>query len=149
MIGSSSTPFRIGPPQLIADSATESAANNVIASGYQKGYTRPAMQSKAGFSVNSKDRMRAAQQQAAGIAEGAQQAAGIRADDQQFNESQRNANEMLRQQALAFDYNQMTERNSAFNSAKMSRQSDMAGVAQARQRAAMNLRMALMSKGLA
>lgn len=148
MIGSSSTPFRIRPPQLIADSQTESAANNAIASGYQKGYARPATQAKAGFSVNARDRMRADQRAAAGIAAGAQEAAGIRAEDQQFNQSARFDNEMLQQQALAFDYDQMSDSNSAWNSAKLARQTALTGVAQARQRAAMQLRLALLSKGL-
>lgn len=148
MIGSSSTGFRIRPPQLIADSATESAANNAIASGYQKGYARPAMQAKAGFSVNAKDRMKADQRAAAGVAAGAQEAAGIRAEDQQFNQSARFDNEMLQQQALAFDYDQMTDANAVNSSAKLARQQSLASVSQARQRAAMQLRLALLSKGL-
>jgi hypothetical protein len=149
MIGSSNTSFRIKPPQLIADSATESAANNALAQGYQKGYVRPATQAKAGFSANAKDRMRAAQQQSAGIAEGAQAAAGIRAEDQQFNSQQRWENEMLKEQSLAFDYDQMTQQNQTHFDRNMARQTSLAGVNQARQRAAMQLRLALLSKGLA
>lgn len=148
MIGSSNTGFRVRPPQLIADSATESAANNALAQGYQKGYARPAMQAKAGFSTNAKDRMRASQQEAAGIAEGASAAAGIRAEDQQFNSQQTWDNEMLKEQALAFDYGQMTERNAVGAERRMARQQSIAGIHQARQRAAMQLRLALLSKGL-
>jgi len=148
MIGSSSTPFRIRPPQLLADSATESAANNALAQGYQKGYVRPATQTKAGFSVTAKDRMRAAQQASAGVNEGAQNAANIRAEDQQFNSQQRFDNDLLRQQAMAFDYGQMTDQNAANFDRTFARQSALSGVAQARQRAAMQLRLALLSKGL-
>ena len=79
----------IARPQLIADRTTEAAANNVLASGYQKGYARPAVGTRAGFSVNAMDRMKAAQQSAAGIMVGASQAAGIRAEDQAFNSSSR------------------------------------------------------------
>lgn len=148
MIGSSQTQFKIRPPALIADSATESSANNAIASGYQKGYSRPALAAKAGLSVNARDRMRAAQNEASGIAEGAKMAAGIRAEDQAFNSQAQFDNEMLRQQAAAFDYGQMTDMNGALFDGRMARMNALSGVEMARRRAAMQLRMALLGRGL-
>lgn len=148
MIGASNTPFRVRPPQLLADSATESAANNALAGGYQKGFIRPATMARAGQSVNAKDRMRAAQQQSAGIQEGAQAAAAMRAEDQQFNSQQAWDNEMLQQQSRAFDYGQMTESNAAHNDANMARRNALAGVAEARAQAFQRRQLALISKGL-
>lgn len=148
MIGSSQTQFRIRPPALIADSATESSANNAIAQGYQKGYARPATATKAGFSVNARDQMRASQAEAGAIADGAKQAAGIRAEDQAFNSQAQFDNEMLRQQAAAFDFNNMTDLNSAMFDSKMSRMNALSGVEMARRRAAQRLRMALLGRGL-
>jgi hypothetical protein len=153
MIGASQTPFRIKPPRLLADSATESMANNVYASklqqGQTKGYDAQFQNAGKGFSVGSKDRMLADQQRAAGAAEGAQAAASIRADDQQFNESQKNAHQMLRDQALVFDKNQATELNNANFQRMFANRQGKSEIAMARQRAAMNLRLALMSQGLA
>lgn len=153
MIGASGTPFRIKPPKLIADSVTESAAGNAYAGGMQKAQTgaqdtRDRVAGK-GFSYSNKDQMFAGQQLAAGAAEGAQAAAGIRAEDQQFNEGQRNANQMLQDQARIFDKNQMTELNGANFDRMFARQQGNSSIAMARQRASMQLRLALMSKGLA
>lgn len=149
MIGASNTAFKIRPPQLLADSRTEGAANNAVAQGYQAGYSRPAMQAKAGFSVNGKDRMRSAQQYAQGIAEGAKGAAGIRAEDQQFNSDQTYANQMLRQQARLFDYSQMLDANDANFSQRFARQAGNNSIAMAKQRASMALQQALMQQGYA
>lgn len=148
MIGASNTPFRVKPPQLLADSATESAAKAALESGRQQGYVRPATQTAAGFSVNARDRMRAAQQQAAGLQEGAQAAAAIRAEDQQFNSQQAWENELLQQQARAYDYGQMTEQNATHNDLNMARRTALAGIADARANAAQRRQLALISKGL-
>lgn len=147
MIGSSPTPFRIRPPQKLADSRTEAMANNAIASGYQSGYARPAMQSKAGFSVNAKDKMRAEQQYAASVAEGATNAAGIRAEDQQFNNEQQYSNAMLRQQARLFDASQMLDANQSTFDRMFARRAGNQSLAMARQRASLALQQALMSEG--
>jgi hypothetical protein len=153
MIGESNTAFRIKPPKLIADSVTESAANNAQEAKRRQGATaaRDAMQSMAGkgFSVGANQQMYAGQAEASGAAQGAQAAASIRADDQQFNEQQRNANQMLNEQARIFDKNQMTELNATNFASRFANQQANSSVSMARQRAAMNLRLALMSKGLA
>jgi hypothetical protein len=152
MIGASNTPFRIKPPKLIADSATESAAGNVYAGKLQGGQTaaRDAMNNGGrGLSASASNAMYAGQQQSAGAAEGAQAAAGIRAEDQQFDEGQRNANQMLQEQARIFDKNQMSEMNGINFDRMFNRQQGNQSLAMARQRAAMQLRLALMSKGLA
>lgn len=148
MIGSSGTGFRIRAPQTIADATTEASANNAVASGYQRGYARPATQSQAGFSVNAKNRMRAAQNEAAEIAGGAREAAGIRAEDQAFNSQQQWDNDLLKQQAMLFDFGQSTDKNSILADARFARMQGLSGIAMARQRAAMQLRLALLSKGL-
>lgn len=149
MIGDSNTAFRIRPPQLLADSKTEAAANNALAQGYQSGYSRPAMQAKAGFSVNAKDKMRSAQQYAQGVAEGAKGAAGIRAEDQQFNSDQQFANEMLRQQAQLFDFGQMLEANQSNFDRRFAQTAGNSSLAMAKKRASMALQQALMSQGYA
>jgi hypothetical protein len=147
MIGASSTPFRIRPPQKLADSRTESMANNAIASGYQAGYARPAMQSKAGFSVDAKDRMQADQKYAASVAEGAASAAGIRAEDQGFNSAQQYANAMLQQQARLFDAGQTLDANQSTADRMFARRAGNQSLAMARQRASLALQQALMSEG--
>lgn len=153
MIGSSNIPFRIKPPRLIADSATETAAGNVYASKLNEGLTSADktlnQNAGKGFSRNAKDEMMAGQQMAAGASEAAQAAAGMRAEDQQFNEGQRNANEMLQQQARLFDKNQLTEQNSINFDRRFAAQQGRSSLAMARQRASMQLRLALMGKGLA
>jgi|694.fasta_scaffold15654_3 hypothetical protein len=152
MIGASNTPFRIRPPRLIADSATESAANNAYASGLQAGQTkaRDAAQASAGkgFSSVGSNAMFAAQQGAAGAADGARQAAGIRAEDQQFNAQQKWDNQMLQQQARAFDYGQMTDANDANFGYRFNNQSNRASIRNARQQASQNLRLALIGQGI-
>jgi hypothetical protein len=78
----------IQPRRTISDRATEEFGNNRAAEEFQKGYVRPAMSAKAGFSVNNMDRMRAAQSQASGAARGASAVAEARAEDQAFNSQQ-------------------------------------------------------------
>jgi hypothetical protein len=152
MIGASNTPFRIKSPKLIADSATESAAGNAYAGKLQGGQTaaRDAMNNGGrGLSASASNAMYAGQQEASGAAGGAQAAAGIRADDQKFNEQQVNANQMLQEQARIFDKNQTTNLNGINFDRMFANQQGQQSIAMARQRAAMNLRLALMSKGLA
>ena len=153
MNSADNTSFRIKPPRLLADSATEDMAGNVYAANLQKGKTNAlntmGQNAGHGFSYSNKDRMFAGQQEAQGAAEGAQGAASIRADDQQFNEGQRNANQMLQEQARIFDKNQMSDLNSINFERMFARQQGNQNIALARQRAAMNFRLALMSQGLA
>jgi hypothetical protein len=153
MLGASSTSFRIKPPRLIADSATEDMAGNVYASGLQKGKTaaREALQANAGkgFSVGANQQMYAAQAEAAGAAEGAKGAAAIRAEDQGFNSQATFDNQMLRQGAMAFDYGQMTDANEAGFANKFNQQTNRASVRFARQQAQQRLRLAMLGKGLA
>jgi len=153
MIGASNTPFRIKPPRLIADSATESAAGNAYVGKMQNAETEARdianKGSGKGFSQGANSAMYAGQRMAAGAAEGAQAAAGIRADDQKFNEQQVNANQMLQEQARIFDKNQMTDLNGINFERMFANRQGQQSIAMARQRAAMNLRLALMSKGLA
>ena len=153
MIGASNTPFRIKPPKLIADSATESVAGNAYAGKIRDAETEARdianKGSGKGFSQGANSAMYAGQRMASGAAEGAQAAAGIRAEDQQFNEGQRNANQMLQDQARIFDKNQMTELNGVNFDRMFNRQQGQQSIAMARQRASMQLRLALMSKGLA
>ena len=153
MLGASNTSFRIRPPKLIADSATEDMANNVYAGGLQKGQTaaRDAMQANAGkgFSVGANQQMYAAQAEAAGAAEGAKGAAAIRAEDQGFNSQATFDNQMLRQGAMAFDYGQMTDANEAGFANKFTQQTNRASVRYARQQAQQRLRLAMLGKGLA
>jgi hypothetical protein len=107
-------------------------ANNVYASGLQKGQTagRDALQANAGkgFSVGANQRMYAAQAEAAGAAEGAKGAASVRAEDQGFNSQAKFDNEMLRQGAMAFDYGQMTDANDAMFGYKFNQQTNRASV---------------------
>jgi hypothetical protein len=152
MIGASNTPFRIKPPKLIADSATESVAGNAYVGKLGDGQTAAvdAMNNgNRGLSSSASNSMYAGQKMAQGAAEGAQAAAGIRADDQKFNEQQVNANQMLQEQARIFDKNQMTNLNGINFERMFAAQQGRSNIAMARQRAAMNLRLALMSKGLA
>jgi len=152
MIGASNTPFRIKPPKLIADAVTESAAGNAYAAKLNAGQTAAvdAMNNGGrGLSAGASNAYYASQQEASGVQEGAQARAGIRAEDQQFNEGQRNANEMLQQQARLFDKNQLTEQNSINFDRRFAAQQGRSSLAMARQRAAMQLRLALMGKGLA
>jgi hypothetical protein len=153
MIGSSDTPFRIKPPRLIADSATESAAGNAYAGKMRDAQTEAAditnRGSGKGFSQGANSAMYAGQRMAAGAAEGAQASAGIRAEDQQFNEGQQNAYEMEREGAFLFDKNRKLKRNQIEFERRFAQQQGRSSIAMARQRASMQLRLALMSKGLA
>jgi hypothetical protein len=138
----------LSKPRTIADSTTESASNNVIAQGYQKGNARGAMNSndRAGFSRGAMDRMRAGQAEAAGIAEGANAAAGIRGEDQAFNENQQSTYEQMVDDRLNHNFGIQTSMNSANFGLNMSKQRNNAALAQARARARMSLRLALLSK---
>jgi hypothetical protein len=153
MIGASEAKFRIPKFPTIAESVTDDLAGNVFATGTQKSKTarRDAMQSNAGkgFSVGANQQMQAGLAEAAGQSQAASDAAGVRAGDQQFNESQRNAGEMLAEQARIFDKNQMTDLNSTNFERMFAAKQGRSSIAMARQRSAMQLRLALMSKGLA
>jgi hypothetical protein len=131
---------------MISDKATEGAANNAIANGYRTGYTRPAMNAKAGFSVTARDQMKAAQQAAAGIGEGAAKAAGIRAEDQIFNDSQNLAYQQMVGDRLNANYALDTAAQGADFSKRFAGQQNRFGLNQARQQALMRLRMALLSR---
>ena len=88
-------------PRGIADSETQAASNNAYASALQKSSGRDlyrgqgAYADKAGFSRNKMQSMMAGNQEAAGYAQGAREAASIQADDQLFNSN------------LDFQYQQM------------------------------------------
>ena len=150
MLGSDNSPFRIRPPRLIADSATQDAGGNLFAAGLQKGKTaaRDTMTGARGFSAGASNSMYAAQQKAAGAAEGAQQRAGIEAEDQAFNTNQKFDNEMLRQGAMAFDYGQMTDANQAGFDFRFNRLANGASIANARRQAQIRLRLAMLGQGL-
>jgi len=138
----------LSKPRTIADSTTESAANNAIAQGYQKGDARGAMNQsdRAGFSRGAMDKMRAGQAQAAGIAEGASAAAGIRGEDQAFNENQKANYEQMVDDRLNHNFGIQTGMNAANFGVRMAGQRNRASLAQARARAQMSLRLALLSK---
>lgn len=134
------------PPRKIADSVTESAANNASAEAYRAGYVRPATQTRPGFSVSANDRMRAAQAQAAGQAEGASAAAGIRAQDQAFN-SQQEANwQALVNARLNSNYELQSGMNQANFQKQFARQSNALNMGMARRNAWQNIRLALLSQ---
>lgn len=151
MLGADNTPFRLKPPRLIADSTTQKVGGNLYASELQKGQTaaRDTATAARGFSSGASNAMYAAQQQASGAAAGAQKRAGVEAEDQQFNASQQWNNQMLQQQARAFDYGQMTDANDAMFGYRFTNQSNRASIRNARQQAAMNLRLAMLGQGLA
>jgi hypothetical protein len=136
----------ISKPRLISDQATESAANNAIARGYQKGFDRPARAAKAGFSVNAYDRMAAAQADAQGSAEGAAEAAGIRAEDQAFNESQRAAHQNLIESRLNSNYELQTGMAGAGFNKRFAAKQNGAAIAMAVRAAQQRLRLALLSR---
>jgi hypothetical protein len=152
MIGASNTPFRIKPPRLLADSAIEDKAQNVYANSLAAGKTaaRDTMNTgNKGFSAGANQAMYAGYQEADAAAEGAQAAAGIRAQGQQFNESQRNAYEMEREGALVKDKEKKIREYQIGSDELFAKEQGRQSIAMARQRAAMQLRLALMSKGLA
>ena len=90
-------------PQGIADSETQAASNNAFASALQKSSGRELYRGqgpyadRAGFSRNKMQSMMAGNQEAAGFAQGARDAASIQADDQMFNSN------------LDFQYKQMVQ----------------------------------------
>jgi hypothetical protein len=153
MLGASNTPFRIKPPRLIADSATEDMAGNVYAGGLQKGKTaaRDALQANAGkgFSVGANQQMYAGQAEAAGAAEGAKGAAAVRAEDQGFNSQAKFDNQMLAQQARLFDYGQMTDANAIGFDQRFTNQTNRSSIGMAQRQASQRLRLAMLGKGLA
>lgn len=137
-----------GVPRLrkIDDATTESAANNAIAAGYRSGYARPGQMAGQGFSAGAQQRMRAAQQQAAGVAAGAQQAANIRAEDQSFNAGQDLAQQMMNISRMNDNYQIMTGMQGANFQKRMARQQNAYGLQQARNLASMKLRLALLGQ---
>lgn len=144
--------YRIGPPKVIADAATQSQKNNVYAGAQQKAQTeaRDTMNTgNRGLSAGASQAMYANQQQAAGDAAGRQQGAAVEAEDQQFNSQAGWDNQMLRQGAMAFDYGQMTDANDAMSGYKFNQQTNRESIANARNQAQMRLRLAMLGKGLA
>lgn len=151
MYSADNTPFRIGQPKLLADAFTQSQKGNVYAGEMQKAQTaaRDTMNTgNRGVSAGASQAMYANQQLAAGDAAGRQQGAAVEAEDQKFNSQAGWDNQMLRQGAMAFDYGQMTDQNAANFDYRFARQAGNQSIALARQRAAMQLRLALLSKGL-
>jgi hypothetical protein len=151
MNSADNTPFRIGQAKTIADATTQNFGKSLYADALKQGRTaaRNAMNNGGrGLSSSASNAYYAGQAEASGAAEGAQQRAGAEAEDQQFNEGQRNANQMLQEQARIFDKNQMVDLNNINFDRMFAKQQGQQSIAMARQRAAMQLRLALMSKGL-
>ena len=136
----------IAPPRKIADSVTEAAANNATAAGYRKGAVRPGMIAPQGFSAGAQQQMQAAQQQASGVGEGAQQAAGIRAVDLMFNATQQGEYEQRVQGRLNSNYALQTGMNQANFQKQMARMSGHMNMNLAQQQAWQQLRLALLSR---
>jgi hypothetical protein len=136
----------ISPPRKISDATTEAAANNAMAAGYRSGTVRPGQMTQPGFSAGAQQQMRSAQQQAAGVGQGAQQAAGIRAEDQAFNAEQQAGYDQLVQSRLNSNYDTMTGLNNANWQKRFAQQSNRLGMQQARQQAWQNIRLALLSQ---
>jgi hypothetical protein len=152
MFSADNTPFRIKPPKLVADSATQDMAANVYAGEVQKSQTAATdtrNTGNRGVSSGASQAMYANQQEAAGNAAGAQKRAGIEAEDQQFNSQATFDNQMLRQGAMAFDYGQRTEKNDARFGYDFNKTTNRASIANARNQAALRLRLAMLGKGLA
>jgi hypothetical protein len=90
-------------PRGIADSETMAKSNNLFASALQKANGREMYSGqgpyadRAGFSRDKKQAMMAGNQEAAGFAQGARDAASVQADDQMFNSN------------LDFQYKQMVQ----------------------------------------
>lgn len=137
-----------GVPRLrkISDATTESAANNAIAAGYRSGYARPGQMAQGGFSAGAQQRMRAAQQQASGVAAGAGEAAQIRMEDQAFNQGQEMSQQILDQSRLNDNYQMTTGLQGANFQKRFAQQQSSLGLNQSRQQAAMRLRLALLSQ---
>jgi hypothetical protein len=140
--------YGLSKPRTIADSTTEGVANNAIAQGYQKGNARGFLNQndKAGFSRSAMDRMKASQAEAAGVAEGASNAAGIRAEDQAFNEQQQANYEQMVDDRLNHNFGLQTGMNAANFSVGMAGKRNRAMLDMARRRAQQSLRLALLSK---
>ena len=136
----------LSPPRKISDAATESAANNAIAQGYRSGYQRPAMNARAGFSVNANDQMRSQQALAAGVGQGAQQAAGIRAEDQAFNNQQDAQWQAMVGARLNSNYELQSGMQGANWAKQFARQSNALNMDMARRQAWQNIRLALLSQ---
>lgn len=136
----------LAPPRKLQDQTVQAAANNAMAQGYQQGYVRPATQTKAGFSVNARDKMRAAQQQAQGMAEGAQAAAGIQADADAFNYQQDQAAQQRQESRLIANRQQGIQANQANFGSALERQSAYSDYLTSQQRGWNSIRLALLSK---
>jgi hypothetical protein len=137
-------------PRTISDSTTEDRAQNALASGYQKGEKRDYLEQedakRVGLSRSAMSQTKAAQFAAAGAASGAQEAAGIRSADQAFNEQQRAAHEQMVDDRLNSNYQLQTGMNAANFNRRFAGSQNRYSLDQARQRAQMSLRMALLSK---
>jgi len=134
----------LSKPRTIADSVTESAAQNALASGYQAGARSG--QGQAGFSKSAMNRMQDAQRSAAGVAKGASDAAGIRAEDQSFNSSQNFAWDQMVQDRLNSNLGTALGMNAANFDQLMAGKQNRWSLQMARSRAAQSLRLALLSK---
>lgn len=134
----------LSKPRTIADSVTESAANNALAAGYQSGARTG--EGQAGFSKSAMDRMRSAQREAAGVAEGASNAAGIRSEDQAFNASQNAAWDAMVEERINNNASANLGMNAANFERLMSGKQNRWSLQMARSRASQALRLALLSR---
>lgn len=91
------TALGVTPPQYIQDSTVQDARNNAIALGYQT----PRVQARRGFSNGRNVATRQGLQDAAALSQAATAAAGIDAEAQAFNASQRDQHDQLRDRTLA------------------------------------------------
>lgn len=136
----------ISPPRKISDATTEAAANNAMAAGYRAGTIRPGQLARGGFSAGAQQGMQAAQQQAAGVGQGSQQAAAIRSEDQAFNAEQQAKYEQLVQARLNSNYELQSGMNNAGWQKQFTGRSNALGMNMAQQQAWQNIRLALLSQ---
>jgi len=132
----------------IQDSVTESAANNATAQGIQKGTVRAGhgINYQQGLSVNASDRAKAAMQAASGAAEGAQNAANIRGEDQLRNSGLDSQWSQMKEGRMNDNYGQMTSANGINFARNFGQQQNRQSQMMARQQAMQQLRLSLMSK---
>jgi hypothetical protein len=138
----------MAPPMKIQDGVTEAAANNAMAQGIQKGTVRAGhgLNYQQGLSVNAMDRTKVAMQAASGAAEGAQNAANIRGEDQFKNSQLGSQWAQLTEGRQNANYDQMTSANSINFSRNFGQQQNRQSQMMARQQAMQNLRLALMQQ---
>lgn len=136
----------IAPPRKISDATTEAAANNAMAAGYRAGTIRPGQLAKGGFSAGAQQRLQSAEQQAAGVNQGAQEAAGIRSEDQAFNAEQQARYQQLVQERMNSNYDTMTGMNNAGWQKFFTGQRNNLNLNMAQRQAWQNIRLALLSQ---